>query len=84
MTPDALDYLTPEERHRFYKMLGLKATIGVDGTVELDGTFIVDGRWKWGGRWFYESRGFIEVCPHGRPIVKRVRLADLLHEFGRV
>ena len=43
MTPDALDPLTPEERHRFYKMLGLKATIGVDGTVELDGTFIVDG-----------------------------------------
>ncbi len=27
---------------------------------------------------------FKEVCPHGRPIVKRVRLADLLREFGRV
>jgi DNA mismatch repair protein MutL len=27
---------------------------------------------------------FKEICPHGRPIVKRVRLADLLREFGRV
>lgn len=26
---------------------------------------------------------FREVCPHGRPIVKRVSLADLLREFGR-
>ena len=43
MTPDALDNLTPEERHHFYKMLGLKATIGASGSVELDGTFIVDG-----------------------------------------
>lgn len=27
---------------------------------------------------------FREICPHGRPIVKRVALADLLREFGRV
>ena len=27
---------------------------------------------------------FKEICPHGRPIVKRVALADLLREFGRV
>lgn len=27
---------------------------------------------------------FREVCPHGRPIVKRLPLADLLREFGRV
>ena len=27
---------------------------------------------------------FREVCPHGRPIVKRVRLDDLLREFGRL
>ena len=27
---------------------------------------------------------FREVCPHGRPIVKRVALAELLREFGRV
>ena len=24
------------------------------------------------------------VCPHGRPIVKRIGLAELLREFGRV
>ncbi len=24
------------------------------------------------------------ICPHGRPIVKRIALADLLREFGRV
>ena len=27
---------------------------------------------------------FKEICPHGRPIVKRVALASLLREFGRV
>lgn len=27
---------------------------------------------------------FKEICPHGRPIVKRIALADLLREFGRV
>jgi DNA mismatch repair protein MutL len=26
---------------------------------------------------------FPEVCPHGRPIVRRLRLADILREFGR-
>src|ERR687893_775712 len=32
----------------------------------------------------WASCEFPEICPHGRPIVKRVRLADLLREFGRV
>lgn len=27
---------------------------------------------------------FKAICPHGRPIVKRVAIADLLREFGRV
>ncbi len=27
---------------------------------------------------------FKTICPHGRPIVKRVALADLLREFGRL
>ena len=27
---------------------------------------------------------FREICPHGRPIVKRVRLTELLREFGRI
>ena len=27
---------------------------------------------------------FGEICPHGRAIVKRIPLADLLREFGRV
>jgi len=27
---------------------------------------------------------FPAVCPHGRPIVKRVALSDLLREFGRI
>jgi len=27
---------------------------------------------------------FREICPHGRPIVKRLSLIDLLREFGRV
>jgi DNA mismatch repair protein MutL len=32
----------------------------------------------------WSATDFKDVCPHGRPIVKRVRLADLLREFGRV
>jgi len=32
----------------------------------------------------WASCEFPDVCPHGRPIVKRVALADLLREFGRV
>jgi DNA mismatch repair protein MutL len=32
----------------------------------------------------WSGTAFREICPHGRPIVKRVRLADLLREFGRV
>jgi isopenicillin N synthase-like dioxygenase len=33
MTPEALESLTPEERHRVYGMLGLGATITMDGTL---------------------------------------------------
>lgn len=43
MTPEALETLTPEERHRFYMMLGLKVIVGADGSLEIDGTFIADG-----------------------------------------
>jgi len=32
----------------------------------------------------WASCEFRDVCPHGRPIVKRLRLADLLREFGRL
>jgi DNA mismatch repair protein MutL len=32
----------------------------------------------------WAATDFRDVSPHGRPIVKRVRLADLLREFGRV
>jgi hypothetical protein len=39
MTPEALDALTPKERHRVYGMLGLRATITMDGTLEVSGTF---------------------------------------------
>ena len=33
---------------------------------------------------FCQIGGLIEICPHGRPIVRRIRLADLLREFGRL
>ncbi len=32
----------------------------------------------------WSSCEFEEICPHGRPIVKRISLAELLREFGRV
>jgi hypothetical protein len=40
---EAVDALTPEERHRFYKMLGLKVIVGPDGSLKIGGAFIVDG-----------------------------------------
>jgi hypothetical protein len=35
VAPGALDLLTPEQRHQFYKMLRLKVTIHPDGPVEM-------------------------------------------------
>jgi len=32
----------------------------------------------------WSSCAFGAICPHGRPIVKRIPLADLLREFGRI
>jgi DNA mismatch repair protein MutL len=32
----------------------------------------------------WTKTNFREVCPHGRPIVKRLKLVDLLREFGRI
>lgn len=37
--PEALDWFTPEKRHRVYEMLGLRAAITMDGTLEVSGTF---------------------------------------------
>ena len=31
----------------------------------------------------WSATEFKEICPHGRPIAKRIKLADLLREFGR-
>jgi site-specific DNA recombinase len=39
MLPDALDELTPEERHRVYRMLRLKVLAGEDKSVEISGVF---------------------------------------------
>ena len=32
----------------------------------------------------WSSTVFSEICPHERPIVKRLALPDLLREFGRL
>jgi site-specific DNA recombinase len=37
MVPQALDSLTPEERHQIYKMLRVQVTVGPDGRVEVTG-----------------------------------------------
>ena len=39
MAPDALDALTPDERHRFYKMLRLQVTAYADSSLEVSGVF---------------------------------------------
>jgi protein-tyrosine-phosphatase len=40
MTPEALDGLAPEERHRVYRMLKLKVLIKPDGTLEASGKLL--------------------------------------------
>ena len=40
MAPEALDILTPEERHRVYRMLRLRVMAHVDGTLELSGALV--------------------------------------------
>jgi site-specific DNA recombinase len=46
MVPEALDDLTPEERHRVYKMLRLNAIMYADGRVAIVGAFagLLDAR----------------------------------------
>ena len=39
MIPEALDALTPEERHRVYKMLRLRVLLNADGSTEITGVF---------------------------------------------
>jgi site-specific DNA recombinase len=42
LAPEALDSLTPEERHRLYKMLRLRVGISLDGLLEISGTLADD------------------------------------------
>ena len=37
MAPEALETLMPEERHRVYRMLRIRAVAHVDGTLEISG-----------------------------------------------
>jgi hypothetical protein len=39
MVPEALDDLTPEQRHHVYKMLQLRILVDPDGTLRVSGTF---------------------------------------------
>jgi site-specific DNA recombinase len=39
MAPEALDALTPDERHQFYKMLRLRVTAYPDSSLEVSGAF---------------------------------------------
>jgi hypothetical protein len=71
--PEALDYLTPKERHRLYKMLRLKVLMAKSGDLEVEMVGApVEGSEE------SSTAGSRRVCPHGRRIVERVRLADLL------
>jgi DNA repair ATPase RecN len=39
IAPEALDSLTPEERHRVYKMLRLEVSVRADSSLEVSGVF---------------------------------------------
>jgi hypothetical protein len=42
LAPEALHSLTPEERHRLYKMLKLRVTLDLDGSLEVSGALVDD------------------------------------------
>jgi site-specific DNA recombinase len=42
LAPKALDSLTPEERHRLYKMLKLRVNVDLDGSLEVSGALVDD------------------------------------------
>jgi hypothetical protein len=42
LAPEALDSLTPEERHRLYKMLKLRVNVDLDGSLEVSGALVDD------------------------------------------
>jgi site-specific DNA recombinase len=81
MVPKALDNLTSEERHDVYRMMRLKVLIPADGPVEITGVF--GGPLEASAPCSVKTEGKWKVCPHGRTIAKRIRLADLPREFGR-
>lgn len=43
LTPDVLEALTPEERHRLYTILRLRVLAQPDGTAQVSGAFSDDG-----------------------------------------
>lgn len=40
MAPEALDELSPEERHRICRMLGLRTSAKMGATLEIGGTLV--------------------------------------------
>ena len=57
MVPEALDGLTPEERHRIYKMMRLNVAMYADGIAEITGAF--DG--------LLDTRGLVSVKTESTP-----------------
>jgi Recombinase zinc beta ribbon domain len=58
--PEALDSLTPEQRHQWYRLLGLRADVRADGTVEV----------SWAGA--LESKVVCETATLSQPGVQLV------------
>lgn len=71
LAPEALDSLSGEQRRSLYVMLGLEVYMDKQREVRVESPLVV------------HSEEHMEVCPHGRPIVRYISLADLLREFGR-
>lgn len=66
--PEALDSLTPEERHQLYKMLRLRVTLTIEGEIEVSGVFFGGGAFclpesTQGGYNRRRSRYLKQICP---------------------
>ena len=76
VAPGALDLLTPEERHQFYKMLRLKVTIYPDGPVEMS--------WADSPETLLALGGNLDVCDlDTAPLGARLKLQKGLRSSSR-
>jgi hypothetical protein len=78
-----MDMWSAEERQHVYQMLRFRVYAAPYETTEVEMTIDYMADFEKAPR-CVKNGGHIDICPHGRPIVTRLSLADLLREFARI